>query len=158
MVYHNALAEHTHIHKIIHTVGHFSMRLCDFPTHAIWAWQRMSGCLPAITHLKRENQQRPPETQRADWSQIGTRTPNQRDMLGYIVESERAYYSPGLTIQDSGHNERPPYLILFKKRPAKQKTYMTKSSTVQHTDTPHPPPLDLNNGATVEDQPAAKTA
>lgn len=59
LVYHSTLAGYTHGHTHTHTVGHFSMRLCDFSAHAMWAWQRMSACLPTITHLRRENQQYP---------------------------------------------------------------------------------------------------
>lgn len=45
--------------QAIHTVGHFSVRLCDISAHVIQAWQRMSACLPAIPHLSRENQRWP---------------------------------------------------------------------------------------------------
>lgn len=141
---------HTHMHARTraHTVGHFSVRLCDFSTHAIWVWQRMSGCLPAITHLRRENQ---PCPQKLD-ALIGARLEQGLQIRGtcsaFIVEAKRAYYSPGLTIQDSDHIERPFYRFLFKtkkerkKRAAakQQRSHVKKSCTVQHVDTPRPPP------------------
>lgn len=43
---------HTHTHA---QFGHFRVRLCDLPTQA---WQRMSGRLSAIAHLRRENRRR----------------------------------------------------------------------------------------------------
>lgn len=83
----------------------FSSYFFFFSTHGIRARQRASGRLPAIAHLKRGNQRCPPETRGADWSQIGTRPPNQRDMLGYVVGSKAAYYGRGLTAPA----ERTPY-------------------------------------------------
>ena len=138
----SALPEHTHTrartntytHTNTHTVGHFSVRLCDFSTHVIQAWQRMSGCLPAITHLRRENQQWPRKTRRADWSQIGTRPPNQRDMPGHIVELNGPITAPGLTISQRGHNERPPYLCLIKKK-KKVWTRLHDNNKKQHKPT-----------------------
>ena len=134
---------HTHTHTQIHTVGHFSVRLCDFSTHAIQAWQRMSGCLPVITHLRRENQQWPRKTRRTDWSQIGTRPPNQRDMPGHIVESKEPITAPGLTISQSGHNERPPFLCLsLLKSKNKKKVWkrLHDNKKTAQTDTQPPPP------------------
>jgi len=70
LVYHRASAEHTHTHSPthVHTHTHSLLSKCaivwyfssPFSRHiGSKAWQRMSGCLPAITHLRRENQQWP---------------------------------------------------------------------------------------------------
>lgn len=94
-----------------------------------------------------------PETQRADWSRIGTRPPNQRVVSRphcTLYVAKWACYSSGLAVPDSGRNERPPCVCLFEaeKNPRAEATWQSPAHR-------HPP---AHNGTAEEEQPAAKTA
>lgn len=102
-------AGHTHTYT---QFGHSRLRLCDSPTQA---WQSMSGRLPAIAHLRRENRRL---YQKLD-ELIGARLeqppppPNRWDVLGCMVVSVRVYHSPGLTV---GYQMKVLLISVFKKR------------------------------------------
>lgn len=90
----------THAHKYTQLVIS-ALRLCDFSKHVI-ARSRV-GVEGLASHVRLSPSDHSSEarksaavseTQRADWSQIGTRPSNQRDMLCYVVELKRVYYRP----------------------------------------------------------------
>lgn len=92
---HSALAEHIHTHTHTQLVI-LSVRLCEFSTHAIQGLAAHVRLSPSDHSSEPRKSAVAPESRRTDWSRIGTRPPNQRDVLCYIVEAKPAYYGPGL--------------------------------------------------------------
>lgn len=118
----------THAHKYIQLVIS-ALRLCDFSKHVI-ARSRV-GVEGLASHVRLSPSDHSSEvrksaavseTQRADWSQIGTRPSNQRDMLCYVVELKRVYYRPQINYLRQQQQWKAPLSLPLRK---KKKSYMT---------------------------------